>query len=80
MIPFRQTMPYETIQGDVYVHECPFCQRSNVMLPLKKKHLQTIHEGRKWLIVFPCCHEKVTAIDADTDYILTDRILRTIPN
>jgi hypothetical protein len=76
MIPFRNTWPYETIREDVYIHECPFCQKANVLLPLKKKDLQTIHEGRKWLIVFPCCHEKVTAIDVDTDYILADLPLR----
>lgn len=79
MIPFRNTWPYETVRGDIYVHECPFCGQSNVLLPLKTKHLQTIRDGRKWLIVFPCCHEKITAIDADADYLLADRPLRAAP-
>ncbi|MDF2814568.1 MAG: hypothetical protein K0Q81_768 [Paenibacillus sp.] len=76
MIPFRNTWPYDAIRGDIYVHECPFCQKPNVMLPFKKKDLQQIQQGSKRLLVFPCCHEKVTAINVDSDYILADRPLR----
>jgi hypothetical protein len=76
MIPFEQTWPYEMIRNDIYVDVCPFCRQENVLIPLKKKELQTIHEGRKKLLVFPCCHNKVTLIDADRDYLLTDQPLR----
>lgn len=76
MIPFERTWPYETIGSDVYVSVCPFCGKENVMLPLKKQDLDTIRGGRKRLIVFPCCHDKMTAVDADRDYLLADRPLR----
>ncbi len=76
MIPFRNTWPYETIMNDVYVNECPFCRSANVLLPLKKKELAAIQEGRKKLLVFPCCRHKMTIIDADRDYLLADKPLR----
>jgi len=46
------------------------------MLKLKKHDLQAIRDGRKKTVVFPCCHEKITVLDADADYLLTDRPLR----
>lgn len=76
MIPFANTWPYEIIMKDIYVAECPFCQASNVLLPLKVKELQTIHEGKKKLLVFPCCYNKVTLIDTDKDYLLSDSVIR----
>ncbi|MCD1259855.1 hypothetical protein B5M42_013530 [Paenibacillus athensensis] len=76
MIPFANTWPYEIIMKDVYVHECPFCSRPNVLLPLKPAELQQIHEGRKKLLVFPCCFNKVTLLDTDRDYLLADRPIR----
>lgn len=79
MIPFAHTWPYETIAQDVYVHECPFCSRANVLLPLKKRVLPTIGGGRKHLLVFPCCHNKITLVDTDNDYLLADRPLRKMP-
>ncbi|MBD2861645.1 hypothetical protein [Paenibacillus oceani] len=76
MIPFENTLPYETIQQDVYLIECPYCGERNVLLPLKAEHLETIREGRKRLIVFPCCREQITAVNADRDYLLASRPIR----
>jgi hypothetical protein len=61
---------------DIYVAECPFCHSDNVLLPLKPQELQSIHEGKKKLLVFPCCHNKMTLIDTDQDYLLSDRPIR----
>jgi hypothetical protein len=76
VIPFANTWPYETIRNDIYVQECPFCGSPNVLLPIKTKDLNGIREGKKKLLVFPCCHHKVTVVDADRDYFLTDQPLR----
>jgi hypothetical protein len=76
LIPFSHTWPYEIIMKDIYVAECPFCHRDNVLLPLKLDELQSIHEGKKKLLVFPCCHNKTTLIDTDRDYLLSDRPIR----
>ncbi|WP_258042486.1 hypothetical protein [Paenibacillus sp. UNC499MF] len=76
MLPFSHTWPYETVLKDIYVDECPFCSQSNVLLPLRTKDLLPIHEGKKKLLVFPCCREKVTLVDTDTDYLLADRPFR----
>ncbi|MDF2717325.1 MAG: hypothetical protein K0R28_4250 [Paenibacillus sp.] len=76
MIPFENTLPYETIGKDVYLIECPYCGERNVLLPLRTADLTPIREGRKRLIVFPCCREKMTAVDADRDYLLGDRPIR----
>jgi len=62
--------------GDIYVSSCPYCNAENVLLPLSPKELQPIREGKKRLLVFPCCHASVTVLDADPDYLLTDRRLR----
>jgi hypothetical protein len=76
MIPFQNTWPYESIKDDLYVSECPFCGEENVLLPLKKKHLLEIREGKKRLLVFPCCRNSVYIVNADSDYLLADRRLR----
>ncbi|WNQ12586.1 hypothetical protein MJA45_06030 [Paenibacillus aurantius] len=76
MIPFDRTWPYETVQKDVYVRECPFCGSENVLLPLRTKDLQPIREGAKKLLVFPCCYSRVTIVDNDPDYLLADQPLR----
>ncbi|WP_040952894.1 hypothetical protein [Gorillibacterium massiliense] len=75
MIPFNQALPYETISRDIYVRECPFCSAENILLPLRKDELPEIHDGKKKLLVFPCCQNKTKLIDADADYLLTDRPL-----
>jgi hypothetical protein len=76
MIPFQNTWPYEIVKNDVYVSQCPFCSAENVLLPLRKHELNDIHEGRKKLLVFPCCHNKITLIDVDLDYLLASKPLR----
>jgi hypothetical protein len=78
MIPFANTWPYEPIKEDLYVSECPFCRASNVLLPLKKRDLKPIQDGRKKLLVFPCCMKHTTIVDADRDYLLANQPLRRI--
>lgn len=76
MIPFDRAWPYDIIMKDIYVQSCPFCQQDNVLLPLRPRELEDIRSGKKRLLVFPCCHSRVTILDADPDYLLTDTILR----
>lgn len=76
MIPFENTWPYELIQNDIYISICPFCAKENVLLPLKKKDLQTIREGAKRWLVFPCCFNKLLIVDTDGDYLLTNKPLQ----
>ncbi|MDQ1912004.1 hypothetical protein RAC89_16595 [Paenibacillus sp. GD4] len=76
MIPFSHTWPYETIGEDIYVQACPFCDSSNVMLPLQKKDLADIQSGVKRLLVFPCCRNRLRIVDADRDYLLASKPLR----
>lgn len=76
MIPFEKTLPYDIIMGDVYVQECPFCRKNNVLLPIKPKDIASAREGKRKLLVFPCCGNKVTIMDSDADYLLTDTRLR----
>ncbi|AHV98863.1 hypothetical protein G5B47_20325 [Paenibacillus sp. 7124] len=76
MIPFSHAWPYEIILGDVYVQSCPFCHTENVLLPMKPKELQSVREGKKKLLVFPCCSERPVVVDSDGDYLLFDRAVR----
>lgn len=76
MIPFEKALPYDILMGDVYVQECPFCQKEHILLPLKPRDIVLVHEGKKKLLVFPCCHNKVTLLDSDQDYLLTDKVIR----
>jgi hypothetical protein len=76
MIPFSHTWPYDIILGDMYVQYCPFCNRENVLLPLKPKELPLIRDGKKRLLVFPCCSASPTVVDNDADYLLFDRAVR----
>lgn len=77
MIPLRNSLPYDIVMNDVYVQECPFCRSSHVLLPLKPAEVKSITGGaRKLTIVFPCCHSRLKLIDADNDYLLSDRPLR----
>ncbi len=78
MIPFENTWPYEIIGKDVYVSACPFCEGENVLLPLRVSHIQPIRDGKKRLLVFPCCRSSVTIVDADADYLLANRKLRQL--
>lgn len=76
MIPFENTCPYENVGGDLYVNACPFCGEEQVLLPLKPSQLREIREGKRHLLVMPCCHEDVKLVDADDDYLLADRSIR----
>lgn len=76
MIPFERAWPYDIIMKDIYVQDCPFCRQNNVLLPLRPRELDEIRSGKKRLLVFPCCHSRVTILDADQDYLLTDTVLR----
>jgi len=76
MIPFERAWPYDRVMNDIYVPECPFCRSGNVLIPLKPAELPEIRDGRRKLLVFPCCRHKVTVLDADSDYLLTDTVLR----
>lgn len=75
MVPFERTWPYDIIMGDIYVASCPFCKEDNVLLPLRPDEIPLIQGGKKRLLVFPCCHNQITVIDADRDYLLADRAL-----
>ncbi|OAB46292.1 hypothetical protein [Paenibacillus glacialis] len=76
MIPFQNTWPYDIIMGDIYVHHCPYCAQANVLIPMKPHEIVSIHEGKKKLLVFPCCHNKITIVDTDPDYLLCDQPVR----
>lgn len=76
MIPFSHTWPYDIIYGDLYVQYCPFCNEENVLLPMKPKELQVVRDGKKKLLVFPCCSTSPVVIDNDSDYLLFDRAVR----
>jgi hypothetical protein len=76
VIPFEKAWPYDIVMKDVYVPACPFCRQENVLLPLRPRELGDIRSGKKRLLVFPCCRNKVTVVDADQDYLLTDTTLR----
>jgi len=76
LIPFERAWPYDIQMKDVYVPSCPFCKQDHVLLPLRPHEISEIQSGMKRLLVFPCCHNKVTLIDADQDYLLTNTRLR----
>ncbi|MGN7358785.1 hypothetical protein ACTHPF_11790 [Paenibacillus sp. SAF-054] len=76
MIPFANTWPYDKQMGDIYVHECPFCGAGNVRLNLKPSELKTINEGRKKLVVFPCCSSRLNVLETDNDYLRFDQPVR----
>ncbi|GGG01032.1 hypothetical protein [Paenibacillus aceti] len=77
MIPFNKALPYDIIMGDVYVPLCPFCQSDNVLIAkLKPTDIIRAREGKKKMLVFPCCGNKITVLDSDNDYLLTDTIVR----
>ncbi|EJW15022.1 hypothetical protein M5X00_23795 [Paenibacillus alvei] len=76
MIPFENTLPYDHVMGDLYVSSCPFCHKDNVLLPIKPSELPDIHDGKKRLLVFPCCRNRLVIVDADSDYLLADRAIR----
>lgn len=78
MIPFDRTLAYDHLMGDLYIPACPFCAQENVLLPLKPRELEDINSGSKKLLVFPCCRNKLTIVDSDSDYLLADRKIRRV--
>jgi hypothetical protein len=76
MIPFENTLPYDVIINDYYVQQCPFCYSEQILLPLKKKEIPDIQNGKKKHLVFPCCYAKLTIVDMDDDYMLADSTVR----
>ncbi|QAY66787.1 hypothetical protein [Paenibacillus protaetiae] len=76
MIPFERTWPYDIIMNDIYAPSCPFCGQDNVLLPIRPEEIEDIHHGKKKLLVFPCCHSRITVVDMDSDYILAAQRLR----
>lgn len=79
MIPFRNSLPYDIVMNDVYVQECPFCKSTHVLLPLKPAEVKSIYGGaRKRTVILPCCHSPLKLIDADHDYLLSNRPLREL--
>ncbi|NEU30068.1 hypothetical protein GN156_04650 [bacterium LRH843] len=76
VIPFINTWPYERQFNDIYLHACPFCQQENVLTDMKKSDFNKALEGIKVNLNLPCCHERLTIIEADQDYFWTDRPLR----
>ncbi|RKP56111.1 hypothetical protein D7Z26_05530 [Cohnella endophytica] len=77
MIPLRNSLPYDIVMNEVYAQQCPFCDRSHVLLPLKPEDVTDMYGGRrKIMLVFPCCHGSVRLVDADSDYLLANRPIR----
>ncbi|GGH34742.1 hypothetical protein [Paenibacillus segetis] len=76
MIPFNKSLPYDIIMGDVFAQACPFCGKDNVLLPMKTNEVKSVREGKKKLLVFPCCGNKLFVLDSDNDYLLTDKVIR----
>lgn len=79
MIPLSHTWPYDLIGDDVYVQSCPFCEARNILLPFRRKDLEEIQSGVKRMLVLPCCRSRLRIVDADRDYLLTDKPLRQGP-
>ncbi|MFC4776787.1 hypothetical protein ACFO9Q_08340 [Paenibacillus sp. GCM10023252] len=78
MIPFERAWPYDLIMNDVYIPNCPFCGEDNVLVALRPEEIKEVQEGKKRLLIFPCCRNKVTLVDADRDYLLTTQTLRKL--
>lgn len=77
MIPFRNTLPYDIQMNDVYAALCPFCGSANVRLPLRPEDVRSFYGGaRKYMLVFPCCNGRMRIVDADSDYLLSNKPLR----
>lgn len=77
MIPFERAWPYDVEMKDLFA-SCPFCKKEHVLLPLKPGDLKDIGNGAKRLLVFPCCHSRVTVLDSDQDYLLLDTPVRQL--
>lgn len=78
MSDFSHSWPYDLMQGDLFFHECPFCHETSVLVPTNKEKMDLAKEGFKTHAVMPCCHEKLTILSIDDDYIWADRVLRNL--
>ena len=76
MSSFSRSWPYDWMQGDLFFHECPFCGASSVLIATDREKMGLAKEGFKTHVVMPCCHEKLTILSMDEDYIWSDRELR----
>ena len=76
VLPFGHSWPYERLMGDIYFHTCPFCGADNVLTNMKKRDLENAKEGIKTIVIAPCCHGKMTVLEADDDYFWTEEKLR----
>ncbi|MCQ4088535.1 hypothetical protein [Saccharibacillus sp. JS10] len=76
MIPFEKALPYDQVMGDLTVPKCPFCGAENVLLPIRPAEIKDIQTGKKRLTVFPCCHGRLTVLDCDDDYLMTDTVVK----
>lgn len=75
-LTFEYTWPYERMMNDIYISECPFCKTDNVLTSFKEEQLELAKEGVKQRLIMPCCHGKITILNADDDYFFTDEKLR----
>ncbi len=76
IIPFENTWPYDKVMGDIYFHTCPYCGKDNVLTHMKPRELEHALEGFKTILIMPCCHSKMTILEADSDYFWTNEKLR----
>ncbi|MGO4888937.1 hypothetical protein ACJ2A9_14370 [Anaerobacillus sp. MEB173] len=76
MIPFENTWPYERVVNDIYIDQCPYCEQESILTPMKKSDLERAKEGIKTILIMPCCHHRMTILEADDDYFWTDEKLR----
>ncbi|TLS38844.1 hypothetical protein [Pseudalkalibacillus caeni] len=76
MLSFEHTWPYEKMMDDIYIQECPFCKEENVLTPMTKREFSEASEGIKTRLIMPCCHGKMTILNADSDYFWTEEPLR----
>ncbi|WP_059105856.1 hypothetical protein [Shouchella shacheensis] len=76
VLPFSHTWPYDVQGKDIYFESCPFCGTDHVLTHMKMRDLKLAKEHRKVNLVMPCCHEVMTILEADNDYMWANRPLR----
>jgi hypothetical protein len=76
VISFRHSWPYERVMKDIYLNECPYCHSHNVLTSLDEDDMENAFEGIKTALVMPCCHNRMTIVKADEDYLWADELLR----
>ncbi|WP_179295609.1 hypothetical protein [Bacillus sp. FJAT-45350] len=76
ILPFNHSWPYEKMMGDIYFRHCPYCEEENVLTGMKKRDFENAKDGVKTLLIMPCCHGRLTIIEADEDYFWTQEELR----